>query len=285
MEWIKDINHSFFLDTSKYPVFFSKDYANFLENTNQNLIIGYSKEYQAYLPFRIWSSKLLCHITCLYPPLTNGELLSITTEKSFLNAFVKQIKEDNLADRITSPDNFSLFQTCPDSSVDAAFGSYRVDLSSKDFLQVFSSFQARYRSAINSAKKERIQIKYGEEYLDDFYALHRITMNRSSMHVKDKSYFEKYFKYIPNNTHLAVGYHGSEAIGALLNIYNAHSSYYLYGCSSDNTHTSGAIKYLHSDAMEKMIQRGVTFYDFVGARLSDVSGTKLQGRKNLETRY
>jgi FemAB family len=287
MELITEISHPLFktVSSNHFPIFFSIAYYQFLKSQNSQLALIYDDEINAVMPVKLWNSKVLNYVTCLHSPLRAGETLEVSSEKLFLDKFIQLIQSKKIADRISAPENFAIFQVAPSESISIPFGTYKVVLQLNSFSQVFSSFQARYRSAINNAKKQGIEIRYGQVVLNDFYHLHQITMRRSKMYVHDKSYFENYFDAMPSHTYLAVAYYRNEAIGALLNIYNQYAAYYLYGCSSNNTYASGAIKYLHSDAMEKLIAQKVNYYDFVGARLSDVSGTKLQGIQDFKSRF
>jgi hypothetical protein len=287
MEIISDILHPMFEAVSKgnYPIFFSKSYAQFLKTQENQLVLVYDETLHAVMPIKLWKSKVLTYITCLYAPLNSGMRLEADKEKLFLDQFIQFVKSKKIADRISAPENFAIFQMAPSESVSAPFGTYKVVLHPNSFSKVFANFQARYRSAINNAKNQGIEIRYGKLMLNDFYHLHQVTMNRTKMYIHDIAYFENYFNTMPENVHLAVAYYQNEAVGALLNVYNQYASYYLYGCSSSNTYASGAIKYLHSDAMEKLIEKKVSYYDFVGARLSDVSGTKLQGIQDFKSRF
>jgi FemAB family len=287
MELITNISHSLFTKTSDgvYPIFFSSAYSRFLERQGMQMALIYDAEMEIAMPIKLWKSKVLKYLTCLYVPLHHAKILSLDSEKQFFNRFVDFVKTNKLADRISAPENFAIFQASPSNVVSAPYGSYRVTLFPNNYLEVFSKFQSRYRSAINNSKKSGVEIKYGKVVLNDFYTLHQLTMQRSSMHVHSLTYFQSYLDIMPLNTHLAVAYYENKPVGALLNVYTKYASYYLYGCSSENTFASGAIKYLHSDAMEKMISEEVRVYDFVGARLSDVSGTKLQGIQDFKSRF
>jgi Acetyltransferase (GNAT) domain len=287
MELITDTNHSLFSVTSNgdFPIFFTRGYSDFL--TRQNKILGliYDKKTNAIIPVKIWKSKILNYITCLYRPMRDGVDLAPIFEKVFLDKLVVFIAEQKLADRISAPENFALFQETPNDAIIARFGTYKVKLYPLRFEYIFAHFQARYRSAINNAQKVGIIIKYGASCLNDFYILHQLTMKRSNMYTHPKEYFEAYLNTMPESVHIAVAYSNEEAVGAILIVYNHCSAYYLYGCSSDNTHASGAIKYLHSDAMKLFCEKGVRQYDFVGARLSNVEGTKLYGIQAFKSRF
>jgi hypothetical protein len=287
MELITDINHSLFSTTSNgdFPVFFTRAYSEFLSSQNKVLGLIHDKKANIVIPVKIWKSKILSYITCLYRPMRAGVDLIPIFEKIFLNKLVAFITEQKLADRISAPENFAIFQETPNQTVSARFGTYKVKLHPMNFEYVFAHFQARYRSAINNAQKVGIIIKYGETCLNDFYYLHQITMRRSGMYIHPKEYFEAYLNAMPESVHLAVAYFNEEAVGAILDIYNDSAAFYLYGCSSENTHASGAIKYLHSDAMKFFCEKGVRQYDFVGARLSNVEGTRLEGIQSFKSRF
>jgi hypothetical protein len=287
MELITDTNHSLFSTTSNgdFPIFFTRGYSDFLSSQNKVLGLIHDKKANIVIPVKIWKSKILNYITCLYRPMREGGDLAPIFEKIFLDKLLVFIAEQKLADRISAPENFALFQETPNYAISARFGTYKVKLHPMSFEYVFAHFQARYRSAINNAQKVGVIIKYGKTCLNDFYRLHQLTMKRSNMYIHPKEYFESYLKAMPGNVHLAVAYFNEEAVGAIFNIYNDCGAYYLYGCSSDTTHASGAIKYLHSDAMKLFCEKGVRQYDFVGARLSNVEGTKLHGIQAFKSRF
>jgi FemAB family len=287
MELITDTNHPLFSITSNgdFPIFFTRAYSKFLSSQNKILGLIHDKKANVVIPIKIWQSKILNYITCLHRPMREGADLAPIFEKIFLDKLVVFITEQKLADRISAPENFALFQETPNHAISARFGTYKVKLHPMSFEYVFAHFQARYRSAIHNAEKVGVTVRYGASCLNDFYSLHQLTMQRSKMHVHPKKYFEAYLQSMPENVHLAVAYFNKEAVGAILNIYNDSAAFYLYGCSSDNTHASGAIKYLHSDAMKLFCERGVRQYDFVGARLSNVVGTKLEGIQAFKSRF
>jgi len=277
--------HFIFCEQNNFPVFFHPCYSDFLETQGSSLFLAYSERTGAYLPFKLWDSRFLRLITCLYQPLKQGEPLSEDDEKLFFNDFIAKVKKLRLADRITAPYNTAVFQTMPDRSVSAPFGTYKTPLYPLSFEQVFSKFQPRYRTAIRQAENGKVELKYGEAALNDFYALHKLTMDRSGMHVQPLSYFEAHLSRMKSNVLLCAAYIESEPVGAILLVYSRHSAQYLYGSSSDNTKAQGAIKWLHSHAMKLLIEKGVKEYDFVGARLTRLTDSRLKGIQEFKSRF
>jgi lipid II:glycine glycyltransferase (peptidoglycan interpeptide bridge formation enzyme) len=62
-------------------------------------------------------------------------------------------------------------------------------------------------------------------------------------------------------------------------------AFYLYGASADKIEVTGAMNYLHWQSILQMKEKGVKRYDFAGARLSDVSGTRLEGIQQFKARF
>lgn len=287
MRFIFDINDPLFEECSNgnYPIFFTKQSHRYLHNIGQTLVLAYSPEKKAVLPFRLWSSKFLKFATCTYQPLRDGHPLLPLEEKEVLEEFIKEIKRTKICDRITASDNTAIFQVSPEEVISAPFGTYKLSLKGKNNEDLLAGFQARYRTAIRQAAAIPIKIVYGEGVFEDFYKLHIFTMQRSGQHIQTRSYFKNYFDTLPDNTLMSVAYHEDIPVGALLVIYTKHSAQYLYGCSSDDTKASGAIKYLHADAMNQLLKKGVEEYDFVGARLSEITDSKLKGIQEFKSRF
>ncbi|MGZ3899581.1 MAG: peptidoglycan bridge formation glycyltransferase FemA/FemB family protein [Bacteroidia bacterium] len=287
MKIITDINDPVFEVCSKgnWPLFFTKQSHLYLKNLGQDLALAFSPENKIVLSFRIWRSRFLKLVTCNYQPLRNGLPITVEEEKEFLKEFIIKVKRDNICDRITASDNTAVFQALPNEAVGVPFGTYKISLEGKTYEELLLSFQARYRSAIRQAAAIPIKIVYGEQALNDFYKLHVFTMQRSGQHVQTLGYFKNYFNSFPKNTMMSVAYHNETPVGALLLVYTQHSAQYLYGCSSDDTKASGSIKFLHADAMKQLMNKGVKEYDFVGARLSKITDSKLQGIQDFKSRF
>ena len=286
MQFISNIHHKAFhyCSENNFPVFFMPAYFDLLKSSNHQLILAYSEETNAYMPIKIWKSLFLTIATCLYQPLNNDGPLSAEEEKNFLEKFIESAKKEKLAHRISAPNNTAVFLSSPTESVFAPFGTYKLNLYPNSYENIVAKFQARYRTAVRQAEASELTIEYGKKCLNDFYELHKITMKRSEMYVAPLSYFQNYFDKMPDNILLSVAYSGTEPIGALFLTYTPHSAQYLYGCSSDNIKASGAIKWLHADAMKNLLGKKVKEYDFVGARLTELSA-KLKGIQEFKSRF
>lgn len=224
-------------------------------------------------------------IRFLFPPVSlSGENADSETEKEFCEAALAFIKEKKLAHRILQPANYCIFKTVPAGSVSVPFGSYRISLKNpaEDLLK---NMQARYRSAINQASGLSIEIRSGKNELKPFQALHEETMKRTNAYHETYDSLEKELNALPDNSLLSTVYIDNQLQGGLFVLYSGYSAYYMHGASANTTAASGAIKYLHYKTMCSLQEKGVQDYDFVGARLTDISGTKYEGIQNFKKRF
>jgi lipid II:glycine glycyltransferase (peptidoglycan interpeptide bridge formation enzyme) len=268
--------------TDNFPFPFLKGFSEYHKKNNSLIYFLQSKNGIA--PVEIYNSKFLKLAHFHFPPLNNqGHILAATEELNFCEEAIAFIKEQGLADKIVQPANYCLFQGVPKSSVSAPFGTYEIDLSSKSEEELLAAMQARYRSAIRQLENLSVEIKYNE--LDVFYRLHNQTMQRTNAYSEGLEDLKSMQQFLPTNTIVATIYINNELQGGLFLVYTNYAGYYLHGASTDATQASGAIKYLHYKIMCLLKQKGVKHYDFVGARLSNISGTKLEGIQNFKKRF
>ncbi len=268
--------------TEIFPFPFLKGFAEY--NQKNNSTICFLQNKNGIAPIEIYNSKFLKLARFHFAPLSS-KALTITAEEeiNFCNETIAFIKEKDLADKIVQPSNYCLFQNAPISSISSSFGTYIIKLDDKTEDQLLAAMQARYRSAIRQLENLNIEIKYNE--LNVFYDLHKKTMQRTNAYSEGLEDLQSLQNSLPNNTVVATIYINNELQGGLFVVYTNYSGYYLHGASTDTTLASGAIKYLHFKIMCLLKQKGVHYYDFVGARLSDVSGTKLEGIQNFKKRF
>jgi hypothetical protein len=239
-----------------------------------------------YAPVKLNKIKNFRTLQFQFPPLDrNGDLLSEKKEKEFCEKAILFISENNIAHRIQQPTNFCLFSTAPKNSISLPFGTYRINLQNNSETEILQKMQARYRTALNQVSKLNVSIKMGESELQSFQKLHEATMKRTGAFVESYSTLLKEVKALPNNSLVATVYIDNELQGGLFVLYSPHSAYYFHGASADTTHASGAIKYLHYKIMCLLKEKKVNYYDFVGARLTNIEGTKYEGIQNFKKRF
>jgi len=282
MQVIKSINSY----KNSLPFFYTKEYIAFIKKSENKNIIIFCDENKNTLVCKVWNNKFLKLLQPIYPPLnTNTIRLTEKEEQFFLEEFISFIKEKEIADRITQPENFAIFKTVPANSIKANFGTYFLDLENNTEENLFKYLHTKHRNVIKNAEKNNVVLKYGQECIDDFYMLYKQTMLRSNMYCQDKNYFKDFYSSFSANTICGVAYYNNIPQGGLFIPYTEFGAFYLYGASAEKIEINGAINYLHWNTIKLLKEKNVKRYDFVGARLSDVSGTKLEGIQQFKRRF
>ncbi|HVA99381.1 MAG TPA: GNAT family N-acetyltransferase [Bacteroidia bacterium] len=271
----------------KLPFCFLKQYAEFEKETHcDELLIVFSDDKKTLIPLKIHVAKGFKIGQLLHPPLHNNCRLNAMEEKIFLNELVFFIQKYKICDRIVQPANYAIFKAFPDKSIYTAFGTFFLDLENNSEEKLFSKLHSKHRNNIRNADRKGCQVEYGKLQIPVFYQLYQQTMARSAMFCEPYNYFERiYHKMNDSNCICAVVYFKNQPMGALLIPFTNYGAYYLFGASAEIIYITGAINYLHWEVIKKLKSQGVKRYDFVGARLSNISGTKLEGIQKFKARF
>jgi len=268
------------VDIEAFPFCFQNDYLR----ANSDIFILNSGD--IFAPVKLNKSKFLKIVQFQFPPINSkGNRLQKEDEKNFCETAIKYITENKIAHRISQPKNYSLFNSLPGKCISSQFGTYKIDLQNKTTDQILLGMQARYRSAIRQIEKLNVKIKYGISELGVFQKLHAETMGRTGAFSEEFETLKEELIALPNNSILAAIYIDEKIQGGVYLTYSKFAAYYIHGASANTTEASGAIKYLHYNLMCLMRDKDVKQYDFVGARLSDITGTKLEGIQNFKKRF
>lgn len=272
-----------FIDET-FPFSFQKSYSAYIEHSGSAFFILSNSK--ACAPVTIKKNKFLISLQFYFKPLgKDAKELIGGDESDFLNQALSFIREQKLAHRIIQPTNFSLFSAVPEGCTFAPYGSYVLDLERVSNDTLLDRMQARYRTAIRATQKLTPEIKTGSSELSSFWQLHQTTMNRTNMYVEPYEAIKSLSEICGNHILIANCYINNELQGGICITYSDYGAYYLHGASAETLLSDGAIKYLHYWCMSHLKAQGVARYDFVGARLSDVSGTKLEGIQNFKRRF
>jgi aminoglycoside 3-N-acetyltransferase len=283
---VKTINIDDIVNIHLYPYFYLKKYVALINESEGKNILFFTDEFGNTISCKIWVNKFLKIIQPTYPPLTkNGNRLSKKQEQDFLNKWVLFLVEKKIAHRITQPENFAIFKSFPRYSISASFGTYYIDLENNTEEELFKKLHPKHRNVIKNAEKNSVTLLYGKNFIEDFYLLYKQTMKRSNMFCQDISYFLNFYNNLGPSVICGVAYYNGIPQGGIFMPYTKFGAFYLYGSSAEKIEINGSINYLHWNTIKLLKQKGVKRYDFVGARLSDVSGTKLEGIQQFKKRF
>ena len=248
-------------------------------------IVSFDGDRQGYIPILLKNAKLIHTVTLLYAPVDcDGNTFNAQHEQAILNNLVSFIGKTRLADRITQPINWALFQSYPEGSAKVPFGTYELDLNQGEE-EIWKGLHSKHRNVVRNANKKGAELRTGKAELDAFHQLYQATMVRSSMYCEPKSYFENLMRDYEAQLYCAVVYQNNVPQGGIFVPYTKEGAYYVYGASADKITLTGANNYLHYKLIKFLIAAGVRKYDFVGARLSDISGTKFEGIQKFKRRF
>jgi lipid II:glycine glycyltransferase (peptidoglycan interpeptide bridge formation enzyme) len=152
---------------------------------------------------------------------------------------------------------------------------------------ILQAMHTTHRYEIRAALRKGAEVRFGRAQLRPFFDLHAATMRRSNLGHDRLEFFEALFSVFSDldSVCCAVVYSGETPMGGVLVPFTRHGGYYSYGGSAAAVEPPGAVKLLHWEVIRRLRERGVAFYDFVGTRLSDVEGTKLEGIQRFKARF
>jgi len=260
------------------PIVASEQYLR----ARSNFEYGWFKSKKMILPFILEKKAFFKRVVFTHGVIFLGAT-SLEEEKEFLNNVIK-ICSDLGVDFICQPHTSALFRTFPNNSICCEFGSYQVDLS-LDENRLFKNVHQKHRNVIRKAIRDGVQIVVGKELLETCANLIKMTKVRQKLTYMSKEQLKKISEELGDNVLFYVAMSNGVAQGCAVIVWNeGHTSYYLCGGSVDRP-AVGAINYLHWKAMLDMKTKGVKKYDFMGARILPIPGSKQETMQRFKARF
>ena len=205
-------------------------------------------------------------------------------ERDFLYEVVRLCKTLKI-DFIGQPKSGVVFQTYPEKSIHAPFGSYQVDLTKTED-ELFAGLHVKNRNVIRKAIKEGVIIKEGSEYLNVCADLIKLTMVRQGIkfyvNLED---LQRMQAHLRDEIKFYIAYKDDIAQGCAVIVYRkGDAAYYLHGGSIEHPF-NGSVNLIQWQAIVDMKNCGVLIYDFVGARISPVAGSKQETIQRFKSRF
>jgi hypothetical protein len=268
------------IELNDFPVFYFEKYY-----TGQLINIVFFLEGKSVVPVAVSKHYFLRIAQLLFVPLEHNQRMTEEKEYVFLNLLVDYFKDNRLVDRILPSPSYCIFKASPTGSIYCPFGTYYLDLS-KPAEELWERIHSKHKNVIRNAEKKEVELKIGKEQLPVFYELYVSTMQRSKLRYGTFQFFSALAEAMPDESLIcAVVYYNDVAQGAVLMPYSNYGAYYIYGASAEKVTLTGCNNYLHWELIKLLKQSNVQRYDFVGARLSDVSNTKLSGIQMFKERF
>ncbi len=204
--------------------------------------------------------------------------------KVFLDQCFLYLEEKLKLQWVNQPYSSARFKETPTRCIKIPYGNHLIDIT-QDEKEIWDAFDSANRNRIRKAEKSGVNIQCGGlELLDDFYQLDLETNERSCLAPRDKSFYENQFKYFPEQIKVMVAYFDGKPQGASFSYCDEHSCYYMYGASSGSSET-GSINLLVWRMLQKMKEKQMQMFSFVGARINPDPESKYYGINRFKTRF
>lgn len=258
------------------PIFSHQVYADWLkktENRDYYWLVGEENGNTLLLPFTV-SKKAVFKIGQFQTHVIWMKgTPDASIEKDFLNKVVDFIGKEKLCDWIQSPPNWAIFDQVPDKSISAPFGTYLIDLQTPTLEEIFANFRKDCRNNIRKAEKEGLEVRRGNDQLPQVYELLENVAKKGRQFLYSYDYYKEYLQHFKNNVLLYVTYQDDEPQIGKLRLVSRYSSYGL-GAGRIDSPAKGAGNLTTWVEIQELKDLGIQYYDFVGARIDPVKGSK-----------
>lgn len=203
-----------------------------------------------------------------------GAGLSLSEEKSFLNSVVQHFRRTNAAVIIPASNN-AIFRTYPDGAKPAPYGSYVIDLAQPEDV-LWRNVAKTSRQNISAAQRDGVSIREGIDFLHPAYDLIRETFSRSKIDFMSRNAFNRLALALGQNGKLLMAEYRGVPQSYALFAFSTPCAYWMYGGNILNQR-QGAMKLLQWEAIRLFRNLGVGKFDFFGARINPLKGSKQEG--------
>lgn len=262
------------------PIFATQNYADYLkDNKNYTTCWFYgivSDTVQFLIPFAVRKRYFFKDGMFLTSTICTRENIDSEAEKKFLNSVISIIIQKKLCDWIGQPPNWALFKTVPSDSIFCRFGTYRINLTKYDEDQLFQNVNYHHKRLIKKSQKNNVVIKRGYNLLEDCIKVFTEARTQGNHTLPTESEIRKFIEYLVENVNIYVSYTDSVPKSCILYFSNEYCFYTKFiGMISDLNF--GENHLLHWRAIIDAKREGTKYFDFIGARISTVPGSKLDG--------
>jgi len=264
------------------PIFASENYLK-SKNYEYGWLGGFSDNSLKFvLPYLIKKRLIFKYLQFQTGTIYIDNNMSIENEKFFLNNVIGFLKQKNLDFISHSPTN-TVFNTFPDNSEYAEFGSYIIDLMlSEDDL--WKNIHQKHRNVIRKAMKSNVIIEKDRKLAETAYQILKQTMERADKIFILKKEFDSMITLLEDNTEIFIVSYENKPQGCAIIPFSQYSAYYLLGGSIEKPFT-GSLNLLQWEIIKYYKEKGVRCYDFAGARIKPEQGSKLEGIQRFKSRF
>lgn len=239
-------------------------------------------ELRCILPYTIIKKALFRMVRFRVETIPISGQLTIQEEKTFLENIIGYLRILP-ADMVIPATNNAIFRTYPDGAEVVPYGSYIIDLNQPEDI-LWKNIDRITRQNINTAMKKGVRIENGSEHLEKAYSLIKETFQRSRIPFMSLIAFKRFM--------LGLGEYGKIMIADYQGIAQSYvvfafSDYCAFAIYAGNVidQINGANKLLYWEAIRQFKRLGIQRYDFMGARINPVPGSKQEALNLFKKRF
>lgn len=236
------------------------------------------------LPFYV--DKLLIFRRLIFttaPVCKDGTQAEPVALQTFLDAAVEAVECSRLCDFISKPQSNAVFEAAPRRAVHCPWGTYETYIAKSDDA-LLKAFHSKHRNVINKAIRDGVTV----EAMSDLRIVQECiqhTLQRQKLpYYPSLAFIQDLCRRLPGQVLTLGAFYKGQLQGVALVPFDVERGYYLYGGSIEAPF-GGSLNLLQYEVMRQLRDRGVTAYDFVGARLDVEEGSKYEGIQRFKSRF
>ena len=276
-------------EAADWPLPLTQPFVHYVKQVDDSdVLIAVSNDGRRLAPIRMFRNRVMRLGQLLFPPVERSVRLAAADEHTFIEELIDTLRGGGACHRLIQPPNYCLFQVSPRGSRWCEFGSFVLRLEGRSEDDLLRGMHSHHRHVIRKAIRWGAKVRFGRQELPVFHRIHAETMKQSGLAFEPLARAHAFVEHLSpaRMAVCAVVYDpAGQALGGLLVGYTRYSAFYLHGGSISNIELPGAIRLLHWETIRRLMAEGVRQYDFVGARLGDVTGTKLESIQRFKARF
>jgi hypothetical protein len=254
----KEVQVDIKIDSEDLPIFFHPKYASMINATKgwiTSWYVGYHDgKAVCLLPMATKKGFFYTKGMCLFSTYSINN--TFFSEQTFLDEFIKFVRENKICDWIQQGQNWAFFNCVPKGATFCDFGTYRVDLKKQE--EVMKREGRRY---IDRAKDSCVLIK---EDLTKAYSVISSTLHNAHLSELSLCQLEKEKIILGDSMMSYVADYDGVSQAAVVAYRTNHSLYAIYAGSILKPF-NGATNWIYSEMYNMGRQNGAHYFDFVGA--------------------
>lgn len=241
----------------KFPIFFWDKWKSVEEKLHRKQVLLCVDDKESVVVFTIYKIKFFKKADYLYVPLDkNGNRLSVEKEKIFLEEFHNYLKDNNIADAIFPPSHIVVFNAIPSHSIYYEFGIMATDLTLTEE-ELLKKARPNTRNEIRKADSFGVEVKFGRDYIDDFYKCFQLTVKQKCFDAQPKVYFTEMSELLGDNVEVGLAYFNGSLESAEFSIFDSKNIYVLYAGTSFAPCYKGSNKFLIWNLFKNCKSKGI----------------------------